>query len=124
MRKKSPPKLKLVKPSPAYVIAPPRRLGEHGTNLWNTIQDEYGVRDTGGKEILMQACAALDRAEEMAAEIDRDGPVISIKGVPREHPCLKGELANRAFCVRCLQKLGLNFEEVKNVGRPPGWSPN
>ena len=73
-------------------------------------------------KILAQACAALDRAEEMAAEIDRDGPVVIVKGVPREHPCLKGQLANRAFSVRCLQKLGLNFEAIKpSVGRPPGY---
>ena len=113
---KSPPKLKLVKPSPSDVIAPPRRLSEHGRDLWNVIQTEYNVTDSGGIEILMQACAALDRAEEMAEQINNDGPIVVTKGAPREHPLLKTELANRAFCVRCLQKLGLNFEVVKAVG--------
>jgi hypothetical protein len=66
---------------------------------------------------------ALDRAEELAAVIDNDGPTIMIRGVLREHPLLKGELANRAFLCRCLQRLGLNFESLKGVGRPPGYSP-
>src|SRR5258708_241131 len=85
---KSPPKLRLVKPPPSNIIAPSRRLGEHGSDLWNVIQTEYAITDCGGIEILMQACAALDRAEEMAAEINRDGPVITIKNIPREHPLL------------------------------------
>jgi hypothetical protein len=76
--------------------------------------------DSGGVEILMQACTALDRAEEMAETINNDGPITIVKGVPREHPLLRAELSNRAFTVRCLQKLGLNFEVVKAVGRPPG----
>jgi hypothetical protein len=121
MVKKPPPKLKLVRSSTSSnVIAPSRQLGQHGTDLWSVIQTEYNVADSGGVEILMQACAALDRAEEAAEAINHDGPVILIKGIPREHPLLKAELANRAFCVRCLQKLGLNFEELKNTGRPSG----
>jgi hypothetical protein len=88
------------------------------------IQSEYAISDGGGVEVLMQACHALDRAEQSAAAIDNDGPIVMTKSGVREHPLLKNELANRAFCVRCLQKLGLNFEQVKNVGRPPGWSPN
>jgi hypothetical protein len=39
---------------------------------------------------------------------------------------LKHELANRAFVVRTLARLGLNFETVKPVGRPTqpiGWQP-
>lgn len=121
MAKKPPPKLKIVKSSRPDVTAPTRKLGEHGRDLWDVIQTEYAVTDSGGIEILMHACAALDRAEEMAEQINNDGPVMIVKGTPREHPLLKAELSNRAFCVRCLQKLGLNFEVVKAVGRPPGY---
>ena len=38
----------------------------------------------------------------------------------REHPLLKHEVAARAFTVRTIEKLGLNFEPVKSVGRPGG----
>jgi hypothetical protein len=118
------PSLKIVKPSEATVMSPPRKLGEHGLTLWRTVQSEYLITDTGGVEILAQACSALDRAEELASVIDQDGCTIMIRGVLREHPLLKGELACRAFLCRCLQRLGLNIEAVKSVGRPSGWSPN
>jgi hypothetical protein len=120
MRKK--PDLKIVKPS-STSPSPSRKLGKSGLNLWHTVQVAYEVSDVGGVEILMQVCSALDRAEEMATEIDRDGPTILVKGVLREHPCLKAELANRSFVVRGLQRLGLNYEIIKpSVGRPPGWN--
>jgi hypothetical protein len=35
-------------------------------------------------------------------------------------PLLKAELANRAFAVRTLARLGLDLDPVKPVGRPPG----
>jgi hypothetical protein len=117
------PDLKLVKSPPATGTKPPRKLGEHGLTLWKTIMNEYDVSDSGGLEILAQICVAEDRAEMFAAEIERDGPTILIKGVLREHPCARGELACRAFVCRGLQRLGLNVETIKPVGRPSGWSP-
>jgi len=60
-------------------------------------------------------------------EIERDGEVLRVRGTVKDHPALKHELANRAFVVRTLARLGLNFEPVKpSVGRPGssiGWSP-
>lgn len=119
------PTLKIVEAATTTGTPPPRKLGQHGLTLWRTIMAEYDVSDSGGVEILAQVCVALDRAEQFAAEIDRDGPTILIKGVLREHPCAKGELANRAFICRGLQRLGLNLEVLKPVGRPPGsWTGN
>jgi len=35
----------------------------------------------------------------------------------------RDELANRAFVVRTLERLGVNVETIKSVGRPPRkWS--
>lgn len=86
------------------------------------MQASYAVSDVGGVEILLQTCFALDRSEELATEIDNDGPTILVKGTLREHPLLKAELANRSFVVRGLQRLGLNYEIIKpSVGRPPGY---
>jgi len=65
------------------------------------------------------AAEALDRAEVCRERIDRDGEMISTKGGMRKNPLLKSELASRAFVVRTLARLGLNFEPVRpSVGRP------
>jgi hypothetical protein len=121
------PPLKLVKPSPATRQAPLRSLGRHGQSLWDRVMSEYEIDDGGGLEMLMQACAALDRAEILHDEINRDGEVIRVRGTVKDHPALKHELANRAFVVRTLARLGLNFEAIRpSVGRPPqpvGWQP-
>jgi hypothetical protein len=93
---------------------PPRTLGRHGRSLWDRIQSEYDVSD-----MLAQACAALDLAEQLHTEVERDGAVIRIGGVIKAHPAIKDAIAARSFVVRTLVKLGLNFEPVRqSVGRP------
>jgi hypothetical protein len=107
--------------------SPPRDLG-HGRKLWDEVQAAYGIADRGGVELLAQACSGLDRAEQLAEAIKADGAIIySRTGVPRSHPAVKDELACRAFVVRTLERLGLNVESVRPVGRPPsigGWTPD
>lgn len=104
---------------------PPRKLGSHGMALWNSVMNEYGIRDIGGIEILAQICANLDTAEACADQIRADGVTIYIKGVPRSHPSLREEIACRSFITRNLQRLGLNIEAIKPVGRPAGsWTGN
>lgn len=98
---------------------PPRTLGRHGRSLWDRIQSEYDVSDSAGIEMLAQACAALDLAEQLHTEVERDGAVIRIGGVIKAHPAIKDAIAARSFVVRTLVKLGLNFEPVRqSVGRP------
>jgi hypothetical protein len=124
MRKKDSkkPALTLVKTT-ATGNAPPRKLGQHGLALWNAIHREYDIDDRGGIEILAQVCAASDRVETLAAQInDDDETVRSRTGVLKGHPCLKDELALRAFICRGLERLGLNIESIKSVGRPAGWT--
>jgi hypothetical protein len=45
----------------------------------------------------------------------------------REHPLLRTELQNRAFAARQLDRLGVNKQPIKPMGRPPravgGWKP-
>lgn len=100
-------------------IAPPRPLGEHGQAFWQSVQAEYAVTDTGGMELLAQAAAALDRAEECAAVIARDGLTVTTNSGIKDHPLVKHELANRAFVTRAIARLGLDVEPVQRVGRPP-----
>ncbi len=113
------PPLKLVEPSPGLLADVPRNLSDAGRSLWDRITSDYDIQDSGGLEMLGQACAALDRAEECRAIVDEEGILISGKGgVVRENPAAKLELANRAFVVRTLSRLGLDVEAIKAVGRP------
>jgi hypothetical protein len=119
------PTLTIVK-SPSSATDHPPTLGDAGRTLWIKILSAHDIQDAAGLAMLEQACIALDRAEMLRAEIERDGQVIRVRGNVRDHPALKHELANRAFVVRTLTKLGLDVEPVRLVGRPPrgiGWQP-
>jgi hypothetical protein len=118
------PKLSLVQPASTASIRPSRKLGPHGRALWNAITSEYAIEDVAGIEMMTQACQALDRAEALAEQIEEDGPVLRTRGTVRAHPAIPSELQNRAFVVRTLAKLGLNYEAIKAQGRPTsaeGW---
>jgi hypothetical protein len=125
MRKK--PDLKVVRPSARAVNPPSRPLGDPGLALWNRVTAEYAIEDVAGRELLTLACQSLDRAEALREAIDRDGEFLMLRtGAMREHPGIKPELANRAFVVKTLGKLGLDLEPLRqSSGRPPkgGWAP-
>src|SRR4051794_1147566 len=107
--------LKVVPETPAHSgPTPPRKLGEAGLSLWRRVVSSYDIADEGGREILCNACQALDRAQECAAAIANDGAVVRSKtGVLREHPLLRCEAANRAACVRFVRNLGLDVEPLR-----------
>ena len=110
-------KLKPVTGTPTGV-EPPRTLGCHGSQLWNSITAEFEFNDTAGKEYLCQACQALDVAEALRERIEADGLLIETQTGPKENPLLKAELGYRSFIVRTLARLGIAFEPVKTPGRP------
>lgn len=118
------PPLSIVNPT-VTAASPPRQLGDHGLTLWNAIMIEYRIDDRAGRELLCQACAAADRVEALASQISADGEVIHGRAGPKAHPALRDELANRAFVVKTLERLGLNLEAIRpSPGRPPktdGW---
>jgi Phage terminase, small subunit len=104
-----------------------RKLSKPGAALWRDTLAEYEISDCAGLEMLALACQQLDRAEECAQRIDRDGLMVSTRHGPKEHPLLKAELSARSFVVRTLARLGLSLEAVKPVGRPPSsrhWQPD
>jgi hypothetical protein len=84
---------------------------------------EYDIQDRGGRELLQQVCEASDRLAALAERISADGEVIHTRTGPKSHPALRDELNGRAFICRTLERLGLNLEAVKPLGRPsrPGW---
>jgi hypothetical protein len=90
--------------------------------LWKRVSKEYEFNDAGGVELLTLACLSLDRAEALREQIDEDGEVVYIKGVPRSHPAIRDEINCRAFIARSLSRLGLAVEvsPIRNVkvGRP------
>lgn len=111
--------LKLLTRPDAKTLKPPRSLGQPGANLWARIIEEYDMSDAGGRELLTLACQALDRAEALREQIDREGEIIKVKGVLRDHPGLKHEIQNRSFVAKALARMGLNLETpVRPVGRP------
>jgi hypothetical protein len=95
--------------SASTVPPPPRKLGEHGMDLWNSVQREYGISDIGGIELLCLAAQSLDRAESLSARIAEDGEDHS-----SQH-CVTSWA--RAFIARTLVKLGICTENVKVMGR-------
>lgn len=120
--------LTLVSPCADAVPKPPRPLGEAGCSLWARVTGAYDISDVGGREILFQACAAADTAEELSALIAADGARFLTKQGPKAHPCLKDRLAARAFVVKAIRTLGLDVEAVyPGPGRPAsgtGWMPD
>jgi hypothetical protein len=119
--KKTGPNLTVIRGDPiADLTAPPADLGETGAHLWRTIQHQYLISDAGGLAMLKLACESADRAQRCRRQIDEDGEVVRGRTGPRDHPLLKHELGARSFTVRTLQKLGLDLEPVKAVGRPAG----
>jgi hypothetical protein len=103
-------------------ISPPRKLGDLGLSLWQSIQDEYKIDDAAGRELLAQACECADRIGRLAAKIDADGEVLETEHGPKVHPAVKEELAGRAFIVRTLRALGLTLEPLRSgPGRPTAW---
>ena len=105
-------------------VSPPRPLGCHGAALWGAVLREYAITDRGGLELLVQACATVDRVEALREAIDRDGEVVITRTGPKAHPALRDELAGRSFIVKTLERLGLNIEAIKSPGRPvavSGW---
>ena len=126
MRKKVPP-LALVKPETATGQSQPHALGKYGRSLWDRMTRNYNVTDGAGIEMLHQACAAAQIAEVLHAEIERDGPMVCVRGVLKPHPAIKDMSAARSFVVRTLMKLGFNYEALRDAaGRPGrgfGWQP-
>lgn len=74
----------------------------------------------GDRELLKQACIMTDRADMLAQQIEEDGVILDVDGVPRPHPALKAELDARAFVTRTLVRLGVvgEPEKKKPIGRP------
>lgn len=114
------PSLTIVDPT-STIIQPPRPLGPHGMALWRTVLSEFDIADCAGRELLCQAAALLDLAENLAEQIASDGTVIRTKSGIKSHPAVRDEIGARTAVVRILGKLGVLEEPLRpGPGRPPG----
>jgi Phage terminase, small subunit len=82
------------------------------------VQRQYDIADAGGRAMLEVAARALDRAQDCAEQIQRDGAMVRDKNGWKDHPLLRHETANRALACRLISRLGLDVEPVKAIGRP------
>ena len=102
---------------------PPASLGPAGRQLWKAIVGERDLKGAANLTILQQAATALDCAEQYAAIIAQDGPVIQTKSGARDHPLIRHQISARALCCRLLARLGIVDTPKRPVGRPPVGGP-
>jgi hypothetical protein len=103
---------------------PPETLGVLGSNLWRQIVTENDIPDTARLTILEQACAMLDRTENLRRQIAVEGELIETHtGGIKANPLLMCELQARALVARLLGKLNLSNEPKRGPGRPPNSKP-
>src|SRR5262245_9429779 len=114
-------KFELITSSPgADPSGTPSDLGVYGAKLWAAIVQEFAVDDPGSRELLRQACKSIDFAESCDELIRREGLTIAVRGkARRDHPLIRHSIASRALGARLLTRLGVTYEEVKPIGRPP-----
>jgi hypothetical protein len=100
---------------------PPGHLGTAGLELWQSIQKSYQIDDPGGLALLRTAAEASDRIASVRTQIDQQGEMLVIKGVPRVNPLCAVERDQRAALIRALKALNLDLEPLRDrPGRPSG----
>src|SRR5262245_1064131 len=87
------------------VLPAPADLGVAGKKLWQDITREFTLESSAEVQQFYEACCMEDRAVKLRRHIDREGEMVEIRGARRDHPCLKHELAARAFVVRTIANL-------------------
>lgn len=97
-----------VAPSPNF--APAMALHGRAAELFQDIQQRY-VLDACALGILRSAAEALQRSDEAAQLVSRDGLCVRDRhGCWAKHPAALLERDFRAQAILALQKLGLNLE--------------
>ena len=96
----------------------PSGLGSAGREFYRRVQEEFGISDSGGLELLSQASFAIDRADACRLQVAKEGQTIATKSGMKPHPLIQSETAARSLAVRCIAALGIALEPVKPMGRP------
>lgn len=102
-------------------IVAPRGLTATSRRLFVELAGEYGIFDSGGREILRSGLRALDQAEAAERRIREDGAVQKDRfGQLRGHPLLAVARDFRSMWQSALRQLNLAIGEPPKVGRPGG----
>ncbi len=92
------------KPAPP---APPKGLSTRSRKLWREIVEDF-VLAAAELELLRQALAALDLADDAAAIVAREGiTVVDRYGSPKQHPACDVAARNQAIFGRFVAQLGV-----------------
>jgi hypothetical protein len=99
--------LTVIDPAPTG-SEPPRKPGQYGLSLWQSVQSAYRIDDAGGVALLMEACATRDRVEALAEAINRDGEVVQTRNGPKArsvpHP---RDFVHWRFSDACRRSVGM-----------------
>jgi phage terminase small subunit len=101
---------------------PPDHLSTAAKKLFESLKEEYGIKDAGGLEILKTGLEARDRFTGARVKINKDGLTITDRfGAEKPHPLLAAERDARAQWLAALKMLNLDIEPLRDgPGRPPG----
>ena len=102
---------------PADHPAIPPDLGPAGLAMWNRVTSEFDMSDAGGWLLLELAARSVDRASSCAEHIKRDGEIVRTPAGLKPHPLIREETIARSFAARCITKLGIAYEPIKNGRR-------
>jgi hypothetical protein len=98
---------------------PPPGLSKRAQALWSATVSTVALA-AAELELLRHACVALDRCDEAAEVLARDGLVVADRyGSPKQHPAADVETRNKALFARLVAQLGIEAPtSPKRVGRP------
>jgi Phage terminase, small subunit len=100
----------------------PTGLSARSRRLWTAVIDEY-VLSEAELELLRSALVSLDRADDAAKLLQRDGLTTTDRyGGLRPHPAVEIESKNRAMFGRFVAQLGIKAvpEAKRRAGAKPG----
>ena len=100
-------------------------LSKASEALFDKLQAEYDIRDSGGVEILRSGLRALDQAMAAESAIGEQGQVTTDRfGQLRAHPLLPVARDFRAQYVAAIKALNLSIGEPAKLGRPTSCNVN
>lgn len=95
----------------------PAYLSPKSKAWFNTIASDYEL-ESHHLRLLEAACLSWDRSEEARKRIEKDGAyLVNDKGILKNHPALKDELAYRTLFIRTIREMGL--DNPAPATRPP-----
>ena len=98
----------------------PADLDKAGRELWDALQEQYDLDDSG--PLLAELCRTADRLAAVRKSLRDDGLTRQKDGRTYKHPLSDLEPKLAAVYGRLWKLLGLSEsrEPIRDVGRPPG----